>query len=173
MLLASRKNLRLVCDVLELSKDTVVSFDESEDLVVDSCLLAEVPYENRQLSQVMSRHTREQVVHRLELETTVEEVQPFRTGYVHGGAELALSKDLSWAKVGCACAPVRQCDLDLQGQSGHVAHQQEKPSILSVRDALPQEEVEEEIDIAETGENLSRSDPGSCTAFDGPCRCQV
>ena len=113
MFLASCKNLCLICNVLELSKDAVVSFDEPEDLVVDSCLLAKVPHKNRQLSQVVSRHTREQVVHRLELKATVEEVQPFRTGDVYGSAQLALSKDLSRAKVRCACAPVRQCNLDL------------------------------------------------------------
>jgi len=173
VLLASRKNLRLVRDVLKLSKNTVVSLDESEDLVVDTRLLAEVPHKDRQLSQIVSGHTREQVVHRLELKTAVEEVQPFRTGHVHCSAQLALSEGLCWAEVGCACAPVRQCDLDLQRQSGHVAHQQEKPAILSVGDRLPQEKVKEEVNVAQTGEDLGRSNPGGCAAFDGPCRCQV
>ena len=54
-----------------------------------------------------------------------------------------------------------------------MAHQQEKPGILSVGDALPQEEVEEEVNIAETGEDLGRPNPGGRAAFDGSCRCQM
>jgi len=144
----------------------MVSFDEPKDLVVNPSLLAEVPHKDRQLAQIVSGYTREQVVHCLELKSTMEEVQPLRTGHVHSSAQLALSESFRWAKVRCACAPVRQCDLNLQRQSGHVAHQQEKPGILSVRDAFPQEEVEEEVDVAETGKDLRRSNPGSCTTFD-------
>jgi hypothetical protein len=120
--LASRKNLCLVRNVLEFPQDTVISFDKPKCLVLDARLLAEIPHKNGQLAQIVSRNTREQVVYRLEMETTMEEVQPFGTRYIHSSAQLSLSKDLSWAKVGCACAPVRQCDLDLQRQSGHMAH---------------------------------------------------
>ena len=85
--------------MLELSEDTVVSLDEPKGLIFDSRLLAKLPYKNRQFAQVVSRHTGEQVVHCLEVETTVEEVQPFGTRYVDSSAQLTLSKDLSWPKI--------------------------------------------------------------------------
>lgn len=50
----------------------------------------------------------------LELEATVEEVQPFWTGDVESGAELALREGFGWPEIVRAGSPVRECDLNLK-----------------------------------------------------------
>jgi hypothetical protein len=96
----------------------------------------------------------------------MEEVQPFGTSDIDSGTQLVLSKRFGRAKIGCTCAPMRQGDLDLQRQSCNVAHKQEYKRVLSIGNGLPQEEVEEQVTVAEDGENLGRSDPGGRATFD-------
>ena len=48
----------------------------------------------------MPRHTGKQMMHSLELQAAVNEIQPFGAVDVHGGAELALGEGFCVAEVG-------------------------------------------------------------------------
>jgi len=91
-----------------------VPIHETLNLIFDPRLVGEFPHERLQTTQVVSRYAREQVVHGLELEAAVHEVQPGGTGDVHGRAELAHGEGFRGAEVGRAGAPVRERDLDVE-----------------------------------------------------------
>ncbi len=54
------------------------------------------------------------MMHGLELQATVNEVEPGRAGDIHGGAELLLREGFGIAEVGSRHCEVGEGDLDVQ-----------------------------------------------------------
>lgn len=148
MLLARRHNLSLLSNLLQSAQHHAIARREAMDHVLDLCLGAELPHKLLQLAQIVARDAREEVVHGLELQAAVDEVEPLRAGDVHGRAELALREGLAGPEVGGAVAPVREGDLYVQGHSDQVAGEEEDGARGPGGDVAPEQdvEIEEEVD---------------------------
>ena len=114
VLLTRRHDLGLLRDLLQPAQHDAVAGRKAVDHVLDLRLGAEILHERLQLAQVVSGHAREEVVHGLELQAAVDEVEPLRAGDVHSCAKLALREGLAGAEVGGAGAPVGKGDLHVQ-----------------------------------------------------------
>lgn len=99
VLLALDHDIQLITNILQPPQHLSVAIGEVEDRVRHTSVVAELPDHELHLAQVMARHTREQVVNSLELETAVHKVHPRGAVDVHGGAELTLRKGLGLAEV--------------------------------------------------------------------------
>ena len=115
VLLTRRHHLRLLGDLLQSTQNDAVASRKPVDHVLDLRLGAELLHERLQPAEVVAGHAREEVVHGLELQAAVDEVEPLRAGDVHGGAELTLSERLARAEIRGAGAPVGEGDLHVQG----------------------------------------------------------
>lgn len=93
-------------------------------------------------SEVVARHARVEVVDRLELEATVEEVQPGRAIHVHGRTQHLLGEGFVDAQVGGGHGEVGQCDLHMQGRGHNVGHHEEDEAATPVGNRLVQHEVD-------------------------------
>lgn len=74
-------------DVFEHAQDFGVAVNESVDVVGQADLVGELLDEVARATQLMARHARKEVMHRLVLQTAVKEVQPRWAGDVHGRAK--------------------------------------------------------------------------------------
>lgn len=99
VILAFHQNLDLFCDLLESAEHLLVSVCEVVDSVWDVGLLAEFLDKCLCLSQVVSRDSGEQVVYSLELQSTVDEVQPSGAVDIHGSSQLPLGERLGLTNV--------------------------------------------------------------------------
>ena len=125
VLLALDQHLHLLADLPQAGQHLSVAVDEPEDLVLNPRLRAELLDERLQLAEVVPRHSREEVVHGLELQTAVDEVEPGGAVDVHGGAELALGERLGVAQVRGGGGPVGEGDLDVEREGEDVADEDE------------------------------------------------
>lgn len=161
MLLALNHDIELVANILEPAQNLAVSVGEVENRVRNASILAEVADEELHLSEVVARHSGEEMVDSLELETAVDEVEPGRAVDVHGGSELALSEGLSLTKVDGGHSPMGQGDLDVQRHGDNVRDENEDDAGRPVRESPPEEAVAEEEPVASHEGNLSRANPPS------------
>ena len=115
VLLTRRHHLRLLRDFLQSAQHDAVASRETVDHVLDLRLGAELLHERLQPAEIVTRYAREEVVHGLELQAAVDEVEPLRAGDVHRCAELALRERLAGAEIRGAGAPVGEGDLHVQG----------------------------------------------------------
>ena len=113
--LALDHHLHLLAYLTQAPKHVLVPVHESQDLVLNTRVPAEFPHKRLQPPEVVPRHPREQVMHGLELQAAVDEVEPGGAIDVHGGAQLALGEGLGVAEVGGGHAPVGEGNLDVQG----------------------------------------------------------
>jgi hypothetical protein len=79
VLLARGQNLGLLGDLLQPAQHDAVARHKVVHHVLDVGFGAEFLDQRRQLAEVVARDAGEQVVHCLELQAAVDEVQPFRT----------------------------------------------------------------------------------------------
>lgn len=79
----------------------------------------------------------------LELQPTVEEVQPGGTLDVHGGSEHFLGKGLVDAEVGGRHGEVGESDLDVKGRGDHVGDEDERDAAGEGRDGAVEDAVAE------------------------------
>lgn len=114
MLLARSHDLGLLRDLLQLIEHNAISRRKPMNHILNLRLCTEISHELLQLAQIVSRHSREEMMYCLELQAAMDEVEPWRARYVHCCTELALRKRLTRPKVCCARAPVRECDLHVQ-----------------------------------------------------------
>lgn len=90
--LAFGQNSSLPSYVSQLSQDYLVSVYEAVQGIRNVCIVAKLLDELLRTSQVMAWYPWEEVVNRLELETSVEEVEPLRTVDIHGRSQHLLGK---------------------------------------------------------------------------------
>lgn len=105
----------------------------------------------------MPRNAWEQMVHGLELQTAVEEIEPLRAVDVHGRAQHALGEGLGDAEVCGRHGEVGEGDLDVHGHGYHVAEQNEGDAGAGCGDGLvdcevaepgPEEELAGDFEVA-------------------------
>lgn len=159
--LALDKSLDHLADFLQSAQNNLVALDESIALVLDGGLVAELANENLESAQVVARHTREEMVNSLELQTSVQEVEPLRAVDVHGSAKLALREALGGTQVGCRHAPVAQGDLNVQKHGDAVRNEDKCNSDGPGRKSAPQKTVAKDSPVASHEENLDRASPPS------------
>ena len=159
MLLTRRHHLRLLSNLLQSAQHNAITRRKPVNHVLDLRLGAELLHESLQPAEVVARHAREQVVHGLELQAAMDEIEPLRTGDIHGSAELTLRKGLAGAEVGGACAPVREGDLHVQGHGDQVTGEDEDGAGGPGRDVTPEEHVEVEEEVGADAEDFSGARP--------------
>lgn len=93
----------------------------------------------------MSWHAWEEVVNSLELETAMEEIQPSRTGDVHGRAQHFLWEGLAWSEFGSGHGEVRQGDLSVERHGDHVGDEEEDQTAGVGGDGSVHDEVAEPV----------------------------
>lgn len=140
---------------------------------MDTGLLAELSDEDLELPQVVSRHAWEEMVHSLELQTTVEEVQPGGTVNVHSRTQLPLSKGLAIAEICSGHSPMRQRDLNMQWECGDMRDENKQNSQLPGRNAAVEEDVSKKVPVAADADNLCGSSPHRTTKIHCPRREQM
>ncbi len=101
------QNSGLVGNIPQAPDDLFIPIYKCEDRIWDPHLLAELLDQPLGSAEVMSWNPGEKMVDSLELETTVEKVQPWGTVYVHGCAEHLLRERFLGAQVGCRHGEVR------------------------------------------------------------------
>ena len=95
----------------------------------------------------------------LELETAVDEIEPWRAIDIHGGTELSLWKALGITQVGSRHGPMREGYLHVQWHSDDVRYQDESHTKRPGRDSAPKQAIAEDEPVAEHESNLRRSSP--------------
>jgi len=159
VLLTRRHHLRLLSNFLQPAQHDAVASSKSMDHVLDLSLGAELLHERLQPAKVVARYTREQVVHGLELQAAVDEVEPLRAGDVHGCAELALRERLAGAEVGGAGAPVGKGDLHVERHGDQVAGEDEDGAGGPGGDVAPEEDVEVEEEVGADADDFGGARP--------------
>lgn len=106
-LLAFRQDGRLSRYLREPTNDILVAVDEAIQGVRDAHIIAEILHKPLRLAQVVARNARVHVVDDLELQPSVEEIEPRRAVDVHGRAQHLLRERLLRAQVGRAHGEVR------------------------------------------------------------------
>ena len=89
---------------------------------------AEFLHELLSSAQVVSWHPWKEMVDSLELQATVEKVQPLRTFDIHCCSEHLLRERLVWAELCSAHGEVGQSDLSVKRHRDHVASHEKSPS---------------------------------------------
>lgn len=92
---------RLLGDISKSTNDFLVAFVKAQDSVRDIHILAKLLDELLRLAEVVARNAGKQMVDRLELESTMEKVQPDRTVHIHGRPEHLLGEAFKRAKISC------------------------------------------------------------------------
>lgn len=90
--LTSSQNPGLFSNISQSTNDLLIPIIKPINRIRDPDLITKLLHQLLCLSQIMARHTRVQVVYRLELEAAVEEIEPLGARNVHGGAEHALGE---------------------------------------------------------------------------------
>lgn len=157
--MAIDQDLDLFTNVVEPAQDLLVALDKGEDGVGNAGFAAKLPGEDLGLAEVVAGKSREQVVDGLELETTVDKVEPGGAVDVHGGTELALREGLGLAQVGVGRSPVGEGDLNVQRHGDNVRNQHKADAGGPVGEGLPEKTVAEEEPVATHENNLSGTDP--------------
>jgi len=114
------KEADLVCHILEGRVDDLVTLGKAMDVVRQTDLVTKLPDKRLSISQVVARHSREEMVDGLELKSSVEPIQPGGAVDIHGGAEHLCRKGLTIAQLLRGHAKMRQRDLDVQHEGEHV-----------------------------------------------------
>lgn len=123
ILLTLHKRIDHLSHLVKFTQHNTIPVHKPMNLVAQLRLGAKVADKSLNLPKIMSRHPRKKVMHGLELQTTVQEIQPGRAIDIHGSTELALRERLSGAEISGRHAPVRQGDLHVQEHGGDVGEE--------------------------------------------------
>lgn len=126
--MAFGQDLRLASNIRKSSNDLLVSIYKSIQSVRYTHLSTEFLNELLRSPEVVSWYSGIEMMDRLELQATVDEVQPLRTVHVHGRSEHLLGKRLVDAQVRRAHGKMTERDLYVQWCGNHVAHEEERPA---------------------------------------------
>jgi hypothetical protein len=170
MLLTSRHNLSLLSDLLQSAQHNSIASCKAVDHVLDLGLGAELLDQCLQIAEIVARYAWEQVVHGLELQAAVNEVEPCRARNVHCCAQLALRERLSWAQVGGASAPVGERNLHVQRHRDEVACYEEDCAGGPGGNVAPEQHIEVKEEIAAYGGDFGRARPPHSALSAGTAR---
>lgn len=92
VVLTLAEHVQLMADIFEFTEHTGVSLDEPVNVVPHPGLDAKLFDDRLKRPEVVTRNPGEQVVDRLELKTSVNEIHPGRTEDVHRGSKLSLGE---------------------------------------------------------------------------------
>lgn len=99
MFLTLDHQLQLSGHFAEFAQDVLVPRHKPQPLVLDTGFVAEPDYQLLQSSKVMTWYAREQMVYGLELQTPMNEIEPWRTFDVHCRTELMLREAFRFSKI--------------------------------------------------------------------------
>ena len=107
--------------------------------------------------------TGKEMVDSLELQATVEPVEPWWAFNIHGSTHLALRERLSGAKIGGGHSPVGEGNLDVENHGDEVRDQDKANADWPCGECHPDKEVAEEIPVAAHEDKLDVTSPPGCT----------
>lgn len=142
---------RLARNLAQPSQDLLITVNKTVQRVRNADIPTELLHQRPGPPQIMPRDARVQVMDGLELQSTVEKVEPLGTIDVHGGAEHPLRKGLLHAQICRAHAEVTQRDLNMEGRGDHVADEDEGDAAADARNGSVDDPVAEpgpESDVA-------------------------
>lgn len=157
--LAMDQDSDLITNILKTVEDLAVAIHKVENRVGNTGFGAKLPDQDLSLAEVVSWKSGEQVVNSLELESTVDEIEPSRAINVHAGSELPLGEGLGFAKIRCRHTPMRQSDLNVKGHGDDVRDENKGNASRPVGQGSPQEEISEDEPVAAHEADFRRSNP--------------
>jgi hypothetical protein len=160
-LLTLDKCLNHLANLLKSAQNNLIALNKAIALVLDGSLVAEFADQSLQSTQVVTRYTREEMVDSLELEASVQEIQPSGAIDIHGGAQLTLREALGRAQIGGGHAPMAQGDLNVQKHGDAVRDEDECNSNGPCGECAPEKSVAKYSPVASHEENLDGTSPPS------------
>ena len=157
--LALDHHIQLRSHLAQFAKDISIPSHEPKSLVSDPRLLAELHHFLLQAPQIMARHAREKVVHGLELQSSMYEIQPCGTIDVHGRAELMLRETFPLAEIARRHRPMGEGDLHVQRHGDDVRDQHKHDAKRPGWYAPPYETVPEQKPVHGHEGDLSGTRP--------------
>ena len=157
-LLALRKDSRLPRHVCHLADNLLVPVYKSIQSIGYIHLVAERLNQLLRAAQIVPRDARIEMVNGLELQASVEEIQPGGTIHVHGCSEHLLGERLGDTHVRSAHCEVGEGDLDVERGGDGVGDHDEGEAVPGARDGLvddevavpgPEEDLSDELEVAE------------------------
>jgi len=151
------EDLHLLRDLAQPPNHLLVAPRKAINRVRDADVLAEGAHHRLRLAQVMPRDARVQVVHGLELQAAVHEVEPGGTVDVHGGAQHLLRERLVHAEVRGRHGEVAEGDLHVERGGDHVRDEDEGEAggpggdaqvERLVAEPVPEEQVAGDLEVA-------------------------
>lgn len=137
------QNTDLFRDVAESVNDFFVAVVERENGIWNPRIATELENKLLGTTQVVAWDTWVKMVDGLELQTTVEEIQPCRTVHIHGRTKHLLGEGFMDAQISSGHGEVRKSNLDMQWSSDHVGNQGEKDPTAPVRNGAVKNTVTE------------------------------
>ena len=104
-------NLHLVGDRPEYTQDVSVTLHKTKFSVLQALFLCKLLDDQTSLAQVVTGQAREEMVGNLEVETTVDELDRWRTDNVDRRPQLTSEERLCDSQVLCGAREMRQHDL--------------------------------------------------------------
>ena len=148
-----------LANLLQPTQHDPIARHEAQTAVFDPGVGTKLPHQALQLPQIMSRHSGKEMMHGLELQAAVDEIQPRGTVDIHGGAELALGERFRLAQVGGGHGPVGEGDLDVEREGGEVADEDKRHTEGPGGDGAPEEPVAENVPVAAHEGDFGRARP--------------
>jgi hypothetical protein len=113
----------LLRNIAKSANHFLVAIIEGENGIGYASIATKVDDELLGTTEVVTRDARVEVVNSLELQSTMEEVEPCRAVDIHGGAQHLLRKRFMHTQVGSRHGKMGQRDLHMQRSSDHVRDQ--------------------------------------------------
>jgi hypothetical protein len=131
----------LLGNIPQSGDDLFIAVIEGEDGIGNVDFATEIHDQLLSAAQIVSRDARIQMMNGLELETTVEKVQPDWAVHVHGCAEHFLWEGLVDSEVCSRHGKMREGNLHMQWSSDHMGKEEEKDSVGPVRNGAIENSV--------------------------------
>lgn len=125
VLLAINQHLNLLANFVQSPDDLAIAIRESQNRIRNTCIRTKLPNHDLRLAEVMARNSWKQVVNGLELQTTMDKVQPSRAINIEGCSQLSLGERLIFSQGGGGHTPVGKSNLDMQRHSNDVRDEDE------------------------------------------------
>lgn len=126
MFLTFRQHIQLLGDLFQPSQHHFIAIHKSENRVPNAYLFAKLSHKFLSTSEIVPRHSGEQVVNGLELQAPMNEVQPCRAIYIHCSTQLLLCERFRSSEVCRRHTPVGEGDLYVERHGRYMADQNER-----------------------------------------------
>lgn len=131
----------LSSDLRQLTYNCFVAVNEAHQCVWNIDVVAKLLDQLLRRTKVVTRNARVEMVDGLKLQTTMEEVEPLRTVYIHGGAQHLLCEGLLWPMVHRAHGKVGKRNLYMKRHGHYVADHDVHKTIPVGRNRLVDDQV--------------------------------